>query len=332
MLTDKTKEVRHAPSPAKVGTLIRSRGAGLQPKILRIESFEAEPAETAHALGKGLKKDFESRGARAPVGSDRYPWTSVRKSGALATCAPGDSSASRDASIYRDKPGEPGNFPGMPAREVHRSGPTGIGRTVCTLGLAPRVRQPRGDLCVSVAGSTPAPGSAPSARTGARTNRVVPSGGAIGTSWSSSVVELRVAGSIPAFTARELTYPVSKRGDNSVTESGRVSPVRDRVVLAGAAPGGPVFDTRQDATHKGEGSRHAGPSRADHSREARGPRGPAPSSMSTSVEGHLGLGRLGSSPPRTSGVMRAVESGDFPVSSRRDVTAGETALFLRRCA
>lgn len=42
------------------------------------------------------------------------------------------------------------------------------------------------------------------------------------------------------------------------------------------------------------------------------------------------LGRSGSRPPRTSGVMRAVESSDFLVSSRRDVTAVRARRFFPR--
>jgi hypothetical protein len=162
----------------------------------------------------------------------------------------------------------------------------------------------------------------------ARSNRVVPSGGAFGAIFSApggpTTLRTRLVvheGSSPSAEARELTYPVSKRGDNSVKESGRASPVRYRVVLAGAAPGGPVFDTRQGATQKREKGRvtparrelitrgklgaYVGPSRAACPRGGRTP----------------AMARSGSSAPRTSGVMRAVKPSDFLVSSRRDVTA-----------
>src|SRR5690606_28564386 len=49
---------------------------------------------------------------------------------------------------------------------------------------------------------------------------------------------------------------------------------------------GPRFDSGRVHFPEamGKGPRHAGPSRADHSREARGLRGPTPSSMSTRWE------------------------------------------------
>src|SRR5690606_16596894 len=61
---------------------------------------------------------------------------------------------------------------------------------------------------------------------------------------------------------------------------------------------GPRFDSGRVHFPEamGKGPRHAGPSRADHSRGAQSKRELALRSMSTSVEGHLGLGRLGSSP------------------------------------
>ncbi len=53
-----------------------------------------------------------------------------------------------------------------------------------------------------------------------------------------------------------------------------------------------------------------------------------PTSPTTTVERHLGLGRLGSSPPRTSGVMPVAKPGE-PGSSHEDVTAGRDRHFAR---
>lgn len=116
-------------------------------------------------------------------------------------------------------------------------------------------------------GSIPGESTTPSARCGARSSRVVPSGGEIGTS--------------PIAARRDDVHSTTSRGGTC----------------------------RWDYPVAGQGPRHAGPSRADHSRGAQSKRELALRSMSTSVEGHLGLGRLGSSPPRTSGVMRAEQTG-----------------------